>query len=219
VGPTNTPNPTNTTGPTNTPNPTNTTAPTNTPAATNTAGPSPTATNTPTATATSNPLTPTPPSTATTTPGTPGATATGTPPTATATATATGSPGTPTASPTVSTTPAGSPTATPTEGPLVFDLFEGWTLPWPPDFDGWPGPTLSDGQDDALRGGDEITAFFDANVDPNVWEALAVYDPDTELWGQHFNDPPLPAFQTLGTINPGDDLWIFATTDATLTIP
>jgi plastocyanin len=96
--------------------------------------------------------------------------------------------------------------------PLEFDLFEGWNL-----VAEWPGPELSDGQ--AARGTDEITAFFEANIDPPIWDALAAYDPSADMWGQHFADPPLPAFQTLDTLSPGDDLWIFVLSDATLSIP
>jgi hypothetical protein len=202
--PTNTSTPT----PTNTPSATETNEPTSTsttlPTVTSTTPPSPTSTTgPPTATSTTGPS-PTATSTSTTAAGTPTPTATGTPPL-----------DTPTPTLTVSPTPAESPSPTATTAPDSFALFEGWTQPGD---SGWPGPPLGGGAG-APRGEDEITAYFDAHVDPVVWTALALYDPDAGLWGQHFRNPPLPAFQTLHEINPGDALWIFATTDATLTIP
>jgi plastocyanin len=170
--------------------------PTNTPTSEPTPSDTPTSEPTPTDTPTTEP---TPSSTATSEP-TPSSTPTSEPtPSSTPSSTPTGE-------------PTDTPTSTPTSEPLQFDLFEGWNL-----IADWPGPELSDGQ--AARGTDEITAFFEANVDPPIWDALAVYDPAADMWGQHFADPPLPAFQTLDTIEPSDDLWIFVLSDATLTIP
>jgi hypothetical protein len=88
----------------------------------------------------------------------------------------------------------------------VFELFEGWNLINNGD---WPGPALA---------GDDITAFFNANLEGD-WEALAVFNTDTDQWEQRFFDAPLPSFNTLTEVEPGDDLWIFVPGDATLTIP
>jgi plastocyanin len=85
----------------------------------------------------------------------------------------------------------------------VIDLFEGWNP-----INDWPGPELE---------GDGITEYFDTNVD-GEWDALAYYNTETEMWEQRFQDPPLPSFNTLNVIEPGNDIWIFVPTDATLTI-
>jgi plastocyanin len=132
-----------------------------------------------------------------------GGTASATPP-----PTPTTGPVTPTIGPVTPTT--GPPTPTSTTQPARYDLYEGWNLP----VDEWSGPIL-----ESARGEIEIGVFFNANVEPLVWEALAVYEPRKGLWEQYFRNPPLPAFQTLGAIYPGEAVWIFVTSDATLTIP
>jgi hypothetical protein len=53
---------------------------------------------------------------------------------------------------------------------------------------------------------------------------VAVFRPDDDhpmggVWEVTYNDPPLEAFNTLDNIQPGDRVWIYATTDAVLTIP
>jgi plastocyanin len=86
--------------------------------------------------------------------------------------------------------------------PTEVELFEGWNL-----VGAWPGEGLE---------GDDITAFFDKNVEGD-WEALAYFN--GEEWEQRFQDPPLPSFNTLNAIEPGADIWVFVPGDATLTIP
>jgi hypothetical protein len=129
------------------------------------------------------------------------------------TGTATSEP-TETATETPTSTETGTPsaTATATEEPGC-PLFEGWNLVC--DGDGeWPGPPLTTG--------DEIEAFMNANIDPNVWLAVAIFRADQGpegMWEVYYKDAPLDSFNTLDNIQPGDAVWIYVTTDATLTIP
>jgi hypothetical protein len=135
--------------------------------------------------------------------------------TPTATGTATSEPtqtATGTAEPTETVTP--SATATATEEPGC-PLFEGWNLVCDGDGD-WPGPTLT------ANGTDEISAFLNANIEPNVWLAIAIFRPDEGedgMWDVRYKDAPLESFNTLFEVEPGDAVWIYVTTDATLTIP
>jgi hypothetical protein len=109
---------------------------------------------------------------------------------------------TPTTEPsgTPTTGPSATPTSEPTPGKTV-DLFEGWTP-----IQNWGGPTLL---------GDAITLYLNENVDPNTWEAAAHFT--GSMWEQRFKAPPLPSFNTLNEIEPGDQIWIFALQDALLT--
>jgi Zn-dependent metalloprotease len=95
------------------------------------------------------------------------------------------------------------------DGPGHFQAYEGWNL-----IAGWPGPPLVAHDE---TGDDQISDYFDANSDPNVWTALAVYADGA--WGQRFSSAPLPAFQTLDLLEPGDDLWVSVSEEAVITLP
>jgi hypothetical protein len=121
------------------------------------------------------------------------------PPTDTATSEPSSTPTTgPSGTPT--TGPSATPTTEPTPGKAV-ELFEGWTP-----IQSWGGPTLL---------GDGITVYLNENVDPNTWDAAAHFN--GSMWEQRFKAPPLPSFNTLNEIQPGDQVWIFALQDALLT--
>jgi uncharacterized repeat protein (TIGR01451 family)/CSLREA domain-containing protein len=85
--------------------------------------------------------------------------------------------------------------------PLEIVLFEGWNL-----IDDFPAEDVS--------GVDAVIQFFNANVEPVSWHAVAYYT--GAAWLQTFLDAPLPSFNTLTFIQTGDDIWIFVTTEATL---
>jgi photosystem II stability/assembly factor-like uncharacterized protein len=88
-------------------------------------------------------------------------------------------------------------------------LFEGWNqLP------AWPGG--------AIDGPGAIVAALDAAVSSAgrgaaPWQSIAWYD--GAAWLQTFAAAPLPSFNTLTAIEPGEDYWLFVTQDATLLFP
>lgn len=98
------------------------------------------------------------------------------------------------------------PTSTPTTGPsptpgASVELFEGWNP-----VNSWGGPALQ---------GDGITDYLNTRVEPNTWEAAARFN--GEVWQQRFKAPPLPSFNTLNEIEPGQQIWLFVLQDALLT--
>ena len=93
--------------------------------------------------------------------------------------------------------------AAPPEPRGEVDLFEGWNLAAD-----WTGP--------ATEGVDEVIAFLNGAVAPPVWQTVAWYD--GAAWLQTFEQAPLPSFNTLASLDPGQDYWLFATGEATLTL-
>jgi hypothetical protein len=104
-----------------------------------------------------------------------------------------------TSEPTETPSATASPSVTP--GPSV-DLFEGWSP-----ISSWGGPSLE---------GDAITEYLNTHVDPNTWNAAARFA-GTEGWQQRFKDPPLPSFNTLNDIAPGQRIWMYVLQDTVLT--
>jgi hypothetical protein len=94
-----------------------------------------------------------------------------------------------------------STAAAPARGQV--DLFEGWNLAAD-----WAGPST--------EGVDQVIGFLNGAVAPPVWETVAWYD--SANWLQTFEQAPLPSFNTLGSLQPGEDYWLFTTGEATLTL-
>jgi hypothetical protein len=92
---------------------------------------------------------------------------------------------------------------------VVVEAFEGWNL-----IENWPGSALHSDDD---GGWDEIGAYFDSNSQPNTWTALALFSGGE--WRQRFTVAPLPAFQTLDDIGPGDDVWVNVLSDSEISLP
>jgi hypothetical protein len=82
------------------------------------------------------------------------------------------------------------------------ELFEGWNLIV------WPGP--------ALGSADALIAHLNGAVAPPVWESIARYDAVEGAWLQTFRMAPLPSFNTLNSVVPGQTAWLFVTDSAVL---
>jgi vibriolysin len=91
----------------------------------------------------------------------------------------------------------------------IFEAFEGWNL-----IASWPGSALHANDNGGL---DAISAYFNSNSNPNTWTALALFTGGE--WQQRFAVSPLPAFQTLDDIAPGDDVWVNVTSDSEISLP
>jgi V8-like Glu-specific endopeptidase len=104
-------------------------------------------------------------------------------------------------------TPTATPSSTPDPGDGI-EVFEGWN----PVRD-WSGPQLQSED----PGDDEISDYLNSNMDPPAWMTVARYDGG--FWSQRFKEAPLPAFQTLDVVRPGDDLWLFVSDRAVLSVP
>jgi hypothetical protein len=84
------------------------------------------------------------------------------------------------------------------------DLFEGWNMV------GWAG--------EPVDGDQAIAGTFDARVDGGPWEAVAWYSESTG-WLATYREVPLGSLNTLQELLPGEDYWLFVSSEATLEYP